>query len=495
MSSIDITFPFDDLNELEPFDLLNTIAPSLDSFDHLYFIPPVFNDADVVDDSEHLFFNETFNNDSTYFNFDDALEQKLGKDRNCCLSLVSINIRSVPKNSEVFFADFHRYNLDVVGMCETRLNADLEALYSIQNYNTFFSSRDTNGGGVLLHVRNQFKPNKIVSLSIKSPFIESVFVEMTVDGKKRIVGNIYRPPNSDIVSFLSKLYEILVIIMQLKRECPVFIMGDFNMDLLKLNTNVRYIEYFKLMSSFGYFPLIRRPTRVTLDSKTLIDHLWTTEPSDVVDSGIILYDLSDHFPIFTCVKRSYADSNVDDRYVVFKRRINNDTCDSVFRERLSTVDWSILQFSPSVDEMYETFSNIISEAYDYAYPLTEVRRKKVDLIKPYINADVKNLIKEKHRVQRLFRLYPYTYSGQYKRIRNKVNKAVAKAKRNYFSSKLNSCAGDQKKTWSVLGEALGRAQKNLVDVFVVHEREITDCKSIAEQQQILLLLMIGFKSF
>ena len=71
---------------------------------------------------------------------------------------------------------------------------------------------------------------------------------MTVDGKKRIVGNIYRPPNSDIVSFLSKLYEILVIIMQLKRECPVFIMGDFNMDLLKLNTNVRYIEYFKLMS-------------------------------------------------------------------------------------------------------------------------------------------------------------------------------------------------------------------------------------------------------
>ena len=135
---------------------------------------------------------------------------------------------------------------------------------------------------------------------------------------------------------------------------------------------------------------------------------------------------------------------------VFKRRNNNDTCDSVFRERLSTVDWSMLQFSPSVDEMYETFSNIISEAYDHAYLITEVRRKKVDLFKPYINAYVKNLTKEKHRVQHLFRLYAYTYGGKYKRIRNKVNKAVAKAKIHHFSSKSNSCAVDQKKTWSVL---------------------------------------------
>ena len=34
-----------------------------------------------------------------------------------------------PKNTEVFLAGFHRSNLDVIRMCETRLNADLEALY------------------------------------------------------------------------------------------------------------------------------------------------------------------------------------------------------------------------------------------------------------------------------------------------------------------------------------------------------------------------------
>ena len=83
--------------------------------------------------------------------------------------------------------------------------------------------------------------------------------------------------------------------------------------------------------------------------------------------------------------------------------------------------------------MYESFSNIISETYDCAYPITEVRRKNVDLIEPYINTDVKILIEEKHRVQGFFRLYPYTYGGQYKRNRNKVVKALAQAKKDYFS--------------------------------------------------------------
>ena len=55
MGCNDIALPLDDLNDVKPFDLLNISAPSLDSFDHLYFIPPVFNDADVVDNLEHFF--------------------------------------------------------------------------------------------------------------------------------------------------------------------------------------------------------------------------------------------------------------------------------------------------------------------------------------------------------------------------------------------------------------------------------------------------------
>ena len=38
---------------------------------------------------------------------------------------------------------------------------------------------------------------------------------------------------------------------------------------------------------------------------------------------------------------------------------------------------------------------------------------------------------------------------------------------------------DRKQTWSVLGEVLGRARKNIVEENVVDGRKFTDCKSIA----------------
>ena len=39
--------------------------------------------------------------------------------------------------------------------------------------------------------------------------------------------------------------------------------------------------------SFGFKLLINEPTWVTLDTKTLIDHIATTDPINIVNSGVI----------------------------------------------------------------------------------------------------------------------------------------------------------------------------------------------------------------
>ena len=38
---------------------------------------------------------------------------------------------------------------------------------------------------------------------------------------------------------------------------------NFNKNLFKMKTNPHFMEYFKLMDSFGYFPSIRLPTKAT----------------------------------------------------------------------------------------------------------------------------------------------------------------------------------------------------------------------------------------
>ena len=81
-------------------------------------------------------------------------------------------------------------------------------------------------------------------------------------------------------------------------------MGDINIDLLKVSANTRFMKYCIIITSFNYCPLIRRPTRVTDESLTLIDHIWTNEPHTIFHSGIVTYALSDRFLIFAVVEQN-----------------------------------------------------------------------------------------------------------------------------------------------------------------------------------------------
>ena len=51
-------------------------------------------------------------------------------------------------------------------------------------------------------------------------------------------------------------------------------------------------------NSFGFKLLINEPVRVTVDTKTLIDHIATTDPKNIVTSGVIRLGISDHCAVF-----------------------------------------------------------------------------------------------------------------------------------------------------------------------------------------------------
>ena len=61
----------------------------------------------------------------------------------------------------------------------------------------------------------------------------------------------------------------------------------------------------------------------------------------------------------------------------------------------------------------------------------------MDILKPYLTREIKALIKEKHRLQRLFNRRPLTYGNEFRRLRNQVNLVIRNAEANYFKSKLS----------------------------------------------------------
>ena len=50
------------------------------------------------------------------------------------------------------------------------------------------------------------------------------------------------------------------------------------------------------MYSLSLYPLIDKPTRVTKDTATLIDNIYTNRRTT---NGILISDIIDHFPVFT----------------------------------------------------------------------------------------------------------------------------------------------------------------------------------------------------
>ena len=51
-------------------------------------------------------------------------------------------------------------------------------------------------------------------------------------------------------------------------------MGDFNIDLLKVNIHTKTNEFVNDVISQGFLPKITRHTRITPHSATLIDHIY-----------------------------------------------------------------------------------------------------------------------------------------------------------------------------------------------------------------------------
>ena len=231
-------------------------------------------------------------------------------------------------------------------------------------------------------------------------------------------------------------------------------MGDFNINLLRLSEGNRAMEFLTLMYSFGYVPLILRPTRIREMSATLIDNIWINDETLLVRSGIIKSEISDHFPIFSDIVGG-CNSAPTSGLIYYNKRIVNNQCKANFANELSEMSWGDILCCNDVNMVYELFTEKISGLFNKCFPIVQRKRKKLDVDKPYINNDLKVLIKQKHKLQKLYYRWPVSYEKEFKSIRNLVNKKLRLAKKKYIGDKLNS-AGSTKNIWKILNEISGR---------------------------------------
>ena len=74
--------------------------------------------------------------------------------------------------------------------------------------------------------------------------------------------------------------------------------GDYNLDLLQHETHLETKRFLDVMYSYGLYPLITKPSRISEFSAMLIDNIFTNELTNDVCSRLLLADVSDHLPVF-----------------------------------------------------------------------------------------------------------------------------------------------------------------------------------------------------
>ena len=125
-------------------------------------------------------------------------------------------------------------------------------MIDLENYLKIDSIRpNRTGGGASMFIDSKHNFIQRSDLKIKSTDCDSVFIE--IPDKNIIVGIVYIPDYVDYEDFISQIELPLDTITKEKKRG--FIMGDFNIDLLKYNHNRQVNTFVNLMYSYSFFPV------------------------------------------------------------------------------------------------------------------------------------------------------------------------------------------------------------------------------------------------
>jgi len=99
------------------------------------------------------------------------------------------------------------------------------------------------------------------------------------------------------------------------QNIPCFIAGDFNIDLIKWNSNSGISEYLDSLLINNFMPTLVLPTRLTSKSNTLIDHIYFYEGKHKdtvkIKSGNIISDISDYLPNYMLLFQENCNPRID----------------------------------------------------------------------------------------------------------------------------------------------------------------------------------------
>ncbi|ESN91435.1 hypothetical protein HELRODRAFT_165469 [Helobdella robusta] len=398
------------------------------------------------------------------------------KMKNNHLPIIHLNARSLFHkllNLEIFLKQFDDF-FKIIVISETWLNNETVDLIKLNNYNFVYKNRKSKrGGGVGVFIKHDIK----YVVNDNSAFDDENVDVLCVDiesghassrGVLKVIA-IYRPPNYKFEPFLNK---INLILHAIKSADKTVIVGDFNVNLLDNDSNDSK-DFQNLLFSFCFSPLINLPTRVTCNAYSLIDNIFTNLYQHC-ESGVIVSDFSDHFPVYAIVENFKTAINDDQ---ILCRKINK-TSIFFIKKALSLQNWHSVKNEKNIDTACLNFYNILNKTLDTYAPLQWQKQKYK---KAWVSDEIIKLSKKQNRLYKIAVAAPNSANiEKYKKFRNYFTSVKRKAEKNYFQQKFEEAKSCSKQKWEIINGIMNRKQNNLeINKLKVDDKIIEDPEEIS----------------
>lgn len=319
---------------------------------------------------------------------------------------------------------------------------------AIPGYEIIRRDRNRRGGGVAVYIKEMFVYEKVIYLYQQD--IENVWVKIQLPKQSDILINcIYRPPDATAEYFNVFVNNITSAeILNL----PIIILGDFNIDYSDPDSNLgNRLQIFEDIYQFKQ--LITNPTRETINSSTIIDHIFTNTIHKHSASGIVKTTLSDHYMIYTIFK---ATKQPKQERIIQLRNYKNFN-ESLFIHDLIkaySLHLSHIENITSVTELWDLWKIIFLSISNKHAPVRYVKMKNRN--NPWITRDIINLIYTRDKIyQKACNTKDPQTFNLYRKIRNKITQQIKQEERKYYMHRINTNKNNPKQLWKSISHALG----------------------------------------
>ena len=303
-------------------------------------------------------------------------------------------------------------------------------------------------GGVGLYINESLK-YKVTEKTSNEAF-QALWIEIHSSQKCNIIcGIVYRQHNSPqrFQGYFDETPDKVI-----ASNKSVYIMGDFNINLLHAESSHYAQEFLLSLQSFSFTPTIDKPIRVHNSSATLIDNILTNKVDANITRGNIVSDISDHFSQF-CVFHTFFKKLKSKKQ---KRRYFSGFSVNSFNSELSEELLNQNNFDDQfvVDIAFFNFYNTLSVLVEKHAPMKTLSKRKLkQFSEPWITIGLKNSIRVKNS------LFHSGNFAQYKLCRNKISALTRASKKNYYHAFFADNLNNMKNTWNGINSLINGKKK------------------------------------